>query len=158
MPVFRDNEGNHFDIGDEDLKRFKVSGDLPEGTKLSGAQTEGPVAQKPGAPQYLWPPIELLQSVVANIVANVQQRAAQPSAAYNYAPAYNYANAAGGTGVGNSAALDPRVYNWAPGEGPTRAYNYAGTGGGAAYNYLDPRVYNWAPDVFQGGGGRFGGR
>jgi glycine dehydrogenase subunit 2 len=64
----------------------------------------------------------------------------------------------GGGGGGSNAALDPRVYNWAPGEGPTRAYNYAGSGGGAAYNYIDPRVYNWAPDVFTGGGGRFGGR
>ncbi|HWW61428.1 MAG TPA: hypothetical protein VN181_08685 [Thermoanaerobaculia bacterium] len=168
MPIFRDNEGNHFDIGDEELKRFKVSGDLPEGSKLSGAQTEAASAQKldPGAPRYLWPPIELLHSVVANIVANVQQRAAQPSA-YNYvppagggvgnaAPAYNYAG--GTSGPGNNAALDPRVYNWAPGAGPQRAYNYAGNFGGAAYNYLDPRVYNWAPDVFQGGGGRFGGR
>lgn len=163
MPVFRDHEGNHYDISSEDLARYKVSGDLPEGAKLGGVQTEsggGPGRIDPGAARYYWPPIELLQSVVANLVnaahnypGTLQGGARQAyfwdspgarpqqAAAYNYASgaAYNYAsggsggaayNYAGNSGVGGAA------YNYAgSGGGGGAAYNYAGSGGGAAYNY-----------------------
>jgi len=123
MPLFRDLDGNHYDIPDDDLKRYQVKGEVGEDAQLRGTQTAaGPAGFDPGGPRYLWPPIDVLHQVVANIVSSLN------------------------TQRGGAAALDPRVYNWAPDQFPPspRPYNYDLP---RAYNYVPPRAYNYASDA-----------
>src|SRR5689334_1598202 len=90
MTIFRDSDGNHYDIPAEELERFKVKGELPEGAQLGGGEV-GPAAHNYPAPAYNY----------AHAAYNWQHPAAynyQPHAAYNYASpgaaAYNYPQAA----------------------------------------------------------------
>ena len=61
MPLFRDLEGNFFDIPVEDLPKYRVEGEVPEGAQLAGGEVEGsqhPSAynyQAPGAAAYNYP-------------------------------------------------------------------------------------------------------
>jgi hypothetical protein len=103
MTIFRDNDGNHYDIPDEELARFQVKGELPEGAQLSGAEAAGPAYNYP-APAYNY----------AHPAYNWQQ----PAAAYNYQPhaAYNYAQPQGGGAAYNypHAAYNYAAYNYEP--------------------------------------------
>jgi hypothetical protein len=53
VPIFRDLEGNIYDLPADLLAKHRVEGEVSEGTKLHGAEVEaGPAA----APRYFWPP------------------------------------------------------------------------------------------------------
>jgi hypothetical protein len=117
MPIFRDLEGNFFDIPDEDLQKYRVEDEISEGTTLAGGEVEHPTAPQAAynyqGAAYTWPP---------------------GAAAYNYgpppsgSPAYNYQGAA---------------YTWPPSSPTQAAYNYPGPAARmpqpqAAYNYPGP--------------------
>ena len=40
MAIFRDLDGNFFDIPDEDLERYRVEGELPEDAQLTGMEAD----------------------------------------------------------------------------------------------------------------------
>lgn len=118
MPLFRDVDGNFFDIPDEVLQKYRVEGELPEGALLSG----GMVGQVGGAGY---------QSLGA-------------SASYSPHAAYSYA-APEGAAYAASASMPSRgpAYNW-PGQA---AYNYTMPSRGPAYNYPDAAAYNYPHSV-----------
>lgn len=53
MPIFRDLDGNFYDIPKAVLHKYRVEGELPEGAKQHGAEVEAPSASRP-APAYFW--------------------------------------------------------------------------------------------------------
>lgn len=65
MAIFRDLDGNFFDIPEEDLKRYRVEGELPENAELTGLEAEsdgGETDQYPpraaavqAGGRYYWP-------------------------------------------------------------------------------------------------------
>jgi hypothetical protein len=101
MPVFRDHDGNVYDIPNEALEKYKVKGELAEGKQLGGGEIPS------AAYNYAHP------------------------AAYNYVPpgaAYNYVPDAGGAQAArayNYVAHGGRAYNYVPPGGAV--YNYAPT-------------------------------
>jgi hypothetical protein len=66
MPIFRDLDGNFYDIPKDQLRKYRVEGELPESAKLQGAEVDiqaGPrkvpqyfwdAPAMPQAPQYFW--------------------------------------------------------------------------------------------------------
>lgn len=93
MPIFRDVEGNFYDISAEDLQNYRVEGELPEQAKLFGGLVTGSSRQRTynyeGAATYNY----------------------EPAAAYNYegAAAYNYEPAASECPV--AGALWPTLHD-----------------------------------------------
>jgi hypothetical protein len=135
MTTFRDQEGNFYQIPDDELQRYKVEGELPEGTDLAGGEVSGAGA---AAHNYPAPAAHNYPSPAYNY---------QHPAAYNYAAAaYNYQHGA--------------AYAWpAPGAAPAGAYNYPRPAdnyqGAPAYNYEQPTpgpAYNYEPGPGRGGG------
>ncbi|HEY2739411.1 MAG TPA: hypothetical protein VGK45_13470 [Thermoanaerobaculia bacterium] len=125
MPLFRDIEGNFFDIPKDDLDRYRVERELSGDAEITGQEAgkpeEGSRNAGPAGKAYFW------------------DQGRQGAAAYNYqghAPAYNYEPAAYNYAP-PGAHGSPAAYNYAP----PAAYNYEG---GAAYNYAPPASYNYA--------------
>jgi hypothetical protein len=93
MPLFRDLEGNFFDIPVEDLPKYRVEGEVPEGAKLAGGEVEGSQHPSeyhyhvPGAAAYNYPGPD-------RAAAYNWERGAAPAPGYNYqapgAAAYSY--------------------------------------------------------------------
>ena len=148
MPTFRDHEGNFYEIPHEELQKYRVKGELPEGKRLGGGEIPGvaynythPAAYNyvpPGGALYNWVPDTLPQGIAPEAAARSYNYAHPGAAAYNYAhpgaAAYNYVPPGGA------------VYNYAPTEN-TRAvalaahpsaHNYpAGAPGGPALYFWD---------------------
>jgi hypothetical protein len=53
MPIFRDLDGNFYDIPKEQLRKYKVEGELPDSAKQVGAEVDLQAGQRPG-PAYFW--------------------------------------------------------------------------------------------------------
>lgn len=53
MPIFRDLDGNFYDIPKAVLHKYRVEGELPEGAKQQGAEVEAAQPSRP-APAYFW--------------------------------------------------------------------------------------------------------
>jgi hypothetical protein len=58
MSLFRDQDGNLYEIPEGDLQRFRVEGEVPEGSELTGAElpeeAAPAAARAPGEPSYLY--------------------------------------------------------------------------------------------------------
>jgi hypothetical protein len=54
MPIFRDLDGNFYDLPADVLAKYRVQGELTDDAKLQGAEVNGPAGIR--APQYFWPP------------------------------------------------------------------------------------------------------
>ena len=55
MPIFRDLDGNHYDIPDGELARFLVTGELPAGARLTGQEIPAPPPPPPApAARHYW--------------------------------------------------------------------------------------------------------
>jgi uncharacterized protein (TIGR02466 family) len=135
MALFRDEEGNFFDIPNDVLEKYKVRGELKEGSQLSGYAT---------APTYNYEGGKAAYNYEGDKAA-YNYEGGRPS--YNYEgakPSYNYEgdkaayNYEGGKASYNYEAGRPS-YNY---EGDTAAYNYEG--GKPSYNYeADKAAYNY---------------
>lgn len=164
MPTFRDHAGNFYDIPDDELKRYKVEGELPEGAKLSGGEIPSAAYNyaHPGAAAYNYAHPGAAAYNYAQQGAAAYNYAQQGAAAYNYAPeaAYNYAHPGSGRAY-NYVPHGGQAYNYVPPGGPV--YNYApgaaaAHASGALYNYVAAHNYPAArPDVKEGGGESSGG-
>jgi hypothetical protein len=53
MPIFRDLDGNFYDIPKDLLRKYRVEGELPESAKLQGAEVELPGGPRQ-PPAYFW--------------------------------------------------------------------------------------------------------
>jgi hypothetical protein len=139
MTIFRDHEGNFYDVPDDELQRYRVQGDLPEGAQLAGDEVGDADQPAQAAHNYAAP-------VAHNYPAPAYNY--QHAAAYNYQPpAYNYQRAP-------AYNYQPPAYNYQR----AAAYNYdPPAAGGAAYNYQQSTpgpAYNYEPGQGQGGAGQ----
>ena len=133
MPIFRDLEGNFYDIPFDVLSQYQVKGELPEGTKLEGSQVEqtqdqtadytwNVVPPERGA-TYTWPPFEG-KGYTWN-VAPPGSGVAPGGANYTWPPApgqdytWNVAPPGPGFGPGGTG------YTWPPAPGPDYTWNIA---------------------------------
>lgn len=146
MALFRDHQGDFFEIPAEELERFKVRGELPEGAEAGGVEA-GPMQ-----PAYFWDRgaspekgVEAVEGGTGDPHAVVPRyywetgkglRAVPAGAAHNYPavsqaavpPAYVYPEAV------RPDVVRP-AYFW---DRPAAAYNYEPPGDAAAYNYEGP--------------------
>jgi hypothetical protein len=53
MPIFRDLDGNFYDIPKDQLRKYRVEGELPESAKLQGAEVDIQAGPRK-VPQYFW--------------------------------------------------------------------------------------------------------
>jgi hypothetical protein len=94
MPIFRDLDGNFYDIPKEQLRKYRVEGDLPDSAKQVGAEVDvqAPSRQVPGpayfwdapqAPAYFWDPRATPRPSAYFWDPRVQQQGPRP-AAYFY--------------------------------------------------------------------------
>lgn len=55
MALFRDMDGNFFQIPSEILEAYRMEGELPEGSALAGREVSEGLRAAPRAPGYIWP-------------------------------------------------------------------------------------------------------
>jgi uncharacterized protein (TIGR02466 family) len=118
MALFRDDEGNFFDIPNDVLDKYKVSGELQAGSQLTGYAAGRPAYNyEGGKASYNYEGGKASYNYEGGKLAYNYEEGAP---AYNYEggkPSYNYEEA-------------KLAYNY---EGGTSAYNYEG--GKPSYNY-----------------------
>lgn len=55
MALFRDMDGNFFQVPSEILEAYRVEGELPEGSALAGEEVSEGLSACAGSPGYIWP-------------------------------------------------------------------------------------------------------
>ncbi len=55
MALFRDMDGNFFQIPSKILEAYRVEGELPEGSALAGEEVAEGLRACAGTPGYIWP-------------------------------------------------------------------------------------------------------
>jgi hypothetical protein len=101
MPIFRDLDGNFYDIPKEALRKYRVEGDLPDSAKQVGAEVDvqagsrqvpGPAYfwDAPQAPGYFWDPRATPRPSAYFWDPRVQQQGPRPAAYFYDHPAPQY--------------------------------------------------------------------
>jgi hypothetical protein len=99
MPIFRDLDGNFYDIPKDLLRKYRVEGELPESAKLQGAEVDiqaGPQRapqyfwDAPSTPQYFWDPRPAPRPSGYFWDPRVQQTPRAPAYFYDQPAAYFY--------------------------------------------------------------------